>query len=87
MFFSSLKQTQTSNPGSETTEPVQSSDFAPSGLRGTLFGKLFSKDSLPYSGPDPSHENEAWAPEAYVGLFRKRRATAEEQLPSANAAQ
>lgn len=87
MFFSSLKQAQIPTPGSEATESAQPSEAAPSGLNGTLFGKLFCKDSLPYSGPDLSHENEAWAPEAYVGLFRKRRAIAEEQLPSANAAQ
>ncbi len=82
MFFSSLKQAQIPNPEAQAAEPAQSQDFSPSGLSGTLFGKLFDKESLPYAGPNPSYENEAWAPEPYVGLFRKKRATAEEQLPS-----
>ncbi|CAA7602073.1 Hypothetical protein DEACI_2745 [Acididesulfobacillus acetoxydans] len=61
-------------------------DSGASASRGILLGKLFHKQEG-YAGPESSYENESWAPEPYVGLFRKNRAPAEEQLPSSSAAQ
>lgn len=52
-----------------------------------VFGKMFFRGQK-YSGPDTSYENEAWAPETEsVGLFRKHRATAEEQVSSSSGPQ
>lgn len=84
----SQKNTQdTPNTAGNETADVKNSSQATnnelSNLEGTLFGKLFHKTEI-YSGPETSYENEAWAPDAYVGLFRKKRATAEEQLPSSS---
>lgn len=92
MFFSSLKRSQTQAPDAEAATPAspapaQDQEASSSGHNATLFHKLFGRETLPYAGPDHSYENEAWAPEPYVGLFRKKRAVAEEQLPSKTDAQ
>jgi len=50
--------------------------------------KLFRTPKSFSVPPEALHENEAWAPESeYVGLFRKRRAYAEEQASSSSGPQ
>ncbi|MHB1652244.1 MAG: hypothetical protein ACYCVD_07165 [Desulfitobacteriaceae bacterium] len=101
MFFSSLKNSKsqvkenvTQTPASTGTEKQTVTEnltestvneLVPD-LNNTSFNKLFHKQDS-YPGPETSYENEAWAPEPYVGLFRKKRATAEEQLPSSSGSQ
>ena len=91
MFFSSLKRSTNQVPNAEgaTAASVQGQnpETFGSGLKGTLFHKLLGRETLPDAGPDQVYENEAWAPEPYVGLFRRKRAIAEEQLPSKTSAQ
>ncbi|KLU61415.1 hypothetical protein CEB3_c23560 [Peptococcaceae bacterium CEB3] len=76
---------QTDSAEAEAAENTPG-DSDPSASRGILLGKLFHKQES-FAGPESSYENESWAPEPYVGLFRKNRAPAEEQLPSSSAAQ
>lgn len=53
-----------------------------------LMSKLFRTQKFFSAPPEVLHENEAWAPEyEYVGLFRKHRASAEEQTSSSSGPQ
>lgn len=53
----------------------------------TLFGRFLRNQKF-YSGPEPSYEDEAWAPEFQtVRLFHKQWSTAEEQPSSPSGSQ
>jgi len=55
---------------------------APPYLPGVFLSRLLRHQHLMAAGPETSYENEPWAPELSVGLFRKRRAVTEEQSSS-----
>ena len=98
MFFSKLKKLQNQNPEypdqpeettveeTKTGTEAARENASASVESGAMLSKLFHKQE-DYAGPETSYENESWAPESNIGLFRKKRAVAEEQLPSSSDAQ